>query len=76
MYALYLRIKAILLVKFIFSKKATKIENIFTAFLTLCSKCQIDGEDLVIFCGLIKKHEHKNYERDLIGFYRLGYVTI
>ena len=43
--------------KFIFSKKATKIEKIFTFFLTLCSKCQIDGEDFVNFCGLLRKHE-------------------
>ena len=35
------------LVKFMFSKKATKIEGIFTVYLTLCSKCQIDGEDFV-----------------------------
>ena len=40
-----------------FSKKATKIEEIFTADLTLCSKCQIDGEDFVNFCGLLRKHE-------------------
>ena len=43
--------------KFIFSKKATKIEKIFTVFLTLCSKCQIDGEDFVNFCGLFRKHK-------------------
>ena len=24
---------------------------------TLCSKCQIDGEDPVNFCGLLRKHE-------------------
>ena len=29
-----------------FSTKATKIDEIFTVDLTLCSKCQIDGEDL------------------------------
>ena len=40
-----------------FSKKATKIDEIFTVNLTLCSKCQIDGEDFVIFCGLLTKHE-------------------
>ena len=28
-----------------FSKKATKIDEIFTVDLTLRSKCQIDGED-------------------------------
>ena len=39
-------------VKFMFSKKATKIDEIFTVDLTLCSKCQINGEDFVIFCGL------------------------
>ena len=31
--------------KFVFSNKATKFDNIFTIDLTLCSKCQIDGED-------------------------------
>ena len=44
-------------VKFMFSKKATKIEEIFTVDLTLCSKCQIDGEDFVNFCGLLRKYE-------------------
>ena len=39
-------------IKFMFSKKATKIDEIFTADLTLCSKCQINGEDFVNFCGL------------------------
>ena len=28
-----------------------------TSNLTLCSKCQIDGEDFVKFCGLLRKHE-------------------
>ena len=40
-----------------FSKKATKIEEIFTVDLTVCSKCQIDGEDFVKFWGLLRKHE-------------------
>ena len=40
------------IVKFMFSKKATKIVD-----LTLCSKCQIDGEDFIIICGLLRKHE-------------------
>ena len=31
--------------KFIFSKKATKIEEIFTVDLTVTTYCQIDGED-------------------------------
>ena len=45
------------LVKFVFSKKTTKINKIFIVDLTVCSKCQIDGEDLVKFCGLLRKHE-------------------
>ena len=40
-----------------FSKTATKIDEIFTVDLTLCSKCQIDGEDFFNFCGLLRKHE-------------------
>ena len=40
-----------------FSKKATKIDEIITVYLTLCSKCQIDGEDFINFCGLLRKHE-------------------
>ena len=40
-----------------FSKKATKIDEIFTMDLTLCSKCQIDAEDFVNFCGLLRKPE-------------------
>ena len=36
-------------IKFMFSKTASKIEEIFTVDLTLCSKCQIDGEDFVNF---------------------------
>ena len=40
-----------------FFKKATKINEIFTVDLTLCSKCQIDGKDFVNFCGLLRKHE-------------------
>ena len=45
------------LLKFIFYKKAKKIDEIFTIDLTLCSKCQIDGEDFINFCGLLRKHE-------------------
>ena len=44
-------------VKFMFSKKATKFEKIFTLDLMLCSKCQIDGEDFVNYCGLLGKYE-------------------
>ena len=40
-----------------FPKKATKFDKIFTVDFTLCSKCQIDCEDFVKFCGLLRKHE-------------------
>ena len=43
--------------KFMFSKKATKIDKIFPVDLTLCSKCQMDSEDFVNFCGLLGKYE-------------------
>ena len=38
-------------------KKATKYDEIFTDDLTLCSKCQIDGEDFINSYGLFRKHE-------------------
>ena len=44
-------------VKFMFSKKAIKIDEIFAVDLTLYGKCQIDGEDLVNFCVLLREHE-------------------
>ena len=43
--------------KFMFSKKATKIDKIFTVDLMVTRYCQIDGEDFVNFCGLLRKHE-------------------
>ena len=43
-----------------FSKKATKIDEILTDNFTLCSKRQIDGEDFVNFCGLLRKYEIYN----------------
>ena len=43
--------------KFMFSKKATKIDEIFTLDLTLCSKCQIYGDDFVNFCGLLRRQK-------------------
>ena len=48
---------AALMVKFMFSKKATKIDEIFTVDLTLFIVCQINSEDFVNFCGLLRKHE-------------------
>ena len=38
-----------------FSKKATKIDEIFTVDLTLCSKCQINSDDFANFFGLLRK---------------------
>ena len=43
--------------KFMFSKKATKIYEIFTVDLTVTTYCQIDSEDFVNFCGLLRKRE-------------------
>ena len=46
------------LVKFMFSKKATKNDKTFTIDLTVTSTYrQIDGEDFVNFCGLLRKRE-------------------
>ena len=45
------------LLKFMFSKKATKIDEIFTVDLTLTTQRQINCEDFVNFCGLLRKHE-------------------
>ena len=42
-------------VKFMVSKKATKTDEIFILDLTLCSKCQIDSEYFVNFCGHLRK---------------------
>ena len=42
---------------FMFSKKATKIDEIFTIDTTVITYCQIDGEDCVNFCGLLRKRE-------------------
>ena len=43
--------------KFNFSEKATKIDEIFPVELTVITYCQIDGEDCINFCGLLRKHE-------------------
>ena len=40
-----------------FAKKSTKIMKSSLLIWHLLSKCQIDGEDFVIFCGLLSKHE-------------------
>ena len=43
--------------KFMYSKKAKKIVEIFTVDLTLFSKRQIEGEDFVNFCGILRQRE-------------------
>ena len=45
------------LLKFILSKKATNIDEIFTDNLTICSKCLIEGENFLSLCGLLRKHK-------------------
>ena len=40
-----------------FSKKATKINEIFTVNMTVTTYCQIGSEDFVNFCGLLRKCE-------------------
>ena len=47
------------MLKSMFSKKVTKIDEIFTIDLTLCSKRQIEVEDFVDFRGLPRKYELK-----------------
>ena len=46
-----------LFLKFMFSKKAAKIDKIFAVDLTATTYCQIDGEDFVNFYGLLRKRE-------------------
>ena len=48
-----------------FSKKATKIAEIFIVDFMLCSKRQIDGEDFVNFSGLRK---YELYHPQLLHF--------
>ena len=51
------------LLKFVFSKKATKFDEIFIVDLTLTTYCQIDGEDFFNFYGLLRKHELYCYKK-------------
>ena len=46
-----------LLLKFMFSKKATKFDKIFTVDLKLCNKLQINGKDFVNFFVLLRNNE-------------------
>ena len=60
--------------KLMYSKKATKIDEIFTIDLTLCSKRQIHGEDFVNFCGLLRKYELYKYRSNI--FYKLTLFSL
>ena len=40
-----------------FSKKATKFDKIFTVDLAVTTYCQINAEDFINFCGLLRKYE-------------------
>ena len=51
------KIRSVILLKFVFSKKATKFDKLYTVDLTLTTYCQIDGEDFFNFCGLLRKHK-------------------
>ena len=56
-----------------FSKKATKIDEIFTVDLTVITHCQIDGEDFVNFCGLFRKRE---FSKSKMPSLKIKYVKI
>ena len=58
------------------SKKTTKNDEIFTIDLTLCSKCQIDGEDFINFCGLLGKHELYRIDRMSSTMQEMSYVLL
>ena len=62
--------------KFIFSKKAKKNDEIFTVDLTLCSKRQIDSEDFVNFHGLFRKYELYLHVKSLLlgGNFQLKFM--
>ena len=49
--------------KFMFSKKATKIDEIFTVNLTSCSKSQIHSEDFINFMAFLENANFTEVER-------------
>ena len=54
-----------------FSKKASKFDKIFTNDLTLTTLCQINGEDFVNFCGLLRRYELYYAIKESVGKDRL-----
>ena len=59
-----------------FSKKAEKIDEIFTFYLPPGSKRQMDGEDFVNFCGLLRKRELKLFFGQASLVHPVGLVCI
>ena len=56
-----------------FSKKVTKIDEIFTVDLTICSKCQIDGEDFIIFAAFLEKMNF-TYSSAIVVMGQIGFL--
>ena len=48
------------MIKFVFSKKATKIDEIFIIDLTLTTYCQIVGEDFINFVAFLETMNFTN----------------
>ena len=55
--------------KFVFSKKAIKFDEIFTFNLMLTTYCQINSDDFVNFCGLLRKHNFKKWSETVFTCY-------
>ena len=61
--------------KFIFSRKAPKIDKIFTIDLTICSKCRIYGKDFASLCDLlIENMKFKKFWNDARRFKKLNVI--
>ena len=52
-----MNILSMAMIKFMFSKKVTKIDEIFFVDLMVTTYCQIDRKDFVNFCGLLRNME-------------------
>ena len=63
-------------VKFMFFKKTTKFDKIFTVDLTLCSKYQIDREDFVNFVAFLENMNFTNINRLLFLFTFLNFQIL
>ena len=59
-----------------FSKKPTKIYEIFTNDLTLCSKRQINGDNFIYICGLLRKYELYKIDHMFFGWYSNFQITV